>query len=223
MTINFNYTLDSELHVNVGQVPTAISVQALTLAAREMSRKFMEIQSMITRTVPGTGGTPFQGMVPAWQQRITAETIWVGDLLSRIVGVAEQIALEDAGDAIAQGSMRELWNRWAPAALSVYSETLKAFNKDVGFAMTNRPVVGIPPAYAKMANLLKEDPPSLSPVAQAGFGSYTGDDAAYLAEGLGLSVFGRHIPDGLIAVGGVAAIAGWYFFGRGALGGWGGD
>lgn len=217
--LNFNYTLDNELKVPIGQLPSGIQTQAFEMAANEMTRKFRETQRMLLRPVPGVGASAYAGMSPQWQVRLKVEAAFIADLLDRLVVVARQIALGDAGDALVQSKLTGLWNRWAPETLVVYSRTLSAYQKDVGKAMANQPVAGMPAIYVKMAHMAKMDPPELAPVNSlsgdflAPLEAYTSDDAAYLA-GLEADIFGREIPDSAIALG-IAAVAGaWWWFGR---------
>lgn len=219
MPLSFNYMIDSELRVPIGNLPTGINTQAIEMAANRMSRRFRETQQMLKRKVPGIGASPYAGMTPAWHARLQAESAWVASLVDRISDVAEQVA--DASNAEAQGSMRELWNRWAPEVLKVYSLTLRAYQKDVGFAMSNQAVTGVPPVYAKMAHLLKMDAPDLNPVALSNglsggcitmpgdLGAFTDDDAAYLADLDGLDTLGN-----MFLLGGAALVGGLWWMNR---------
>lgn len=212
--LNFNYTLDNELKVPIGQLPSGIQTQAFEMAANEMTRKFRETQRMLLRPVPGVGASAYAGMSPQWHVRLKASAAFIADLLDRLVDVAQQVAIGDAGDAIVQSKLTGLWNRWAPETLAVYSRTLSAYQKDVAKAIANQPVAGMPAVYVKIAHLAKMDPPVLTPVnGLSGMGAYTSDDAAYFA-GLEADIFGREVPDSAIALG-IAALAGaWWWFGR---------
>lgn len=208
--LNFNYTLDSELKVSVGQLPSAIQVQAFEMAANEMTRKFRETQRMLMQPVPGVGASAYAGMSPQWQMRLKVEVAFIAGLLDRLVDVAGQVVFDGAGNALVQGKIFALWNRWSPEALAVYSRTLTAYQKDVSKAIANQPVAGMPAVYIKMAHLAKMDPPVLNPVNN--LSGFTSDDAAYLA-GLDAEIFGREVPDSAVALG-IAALAGaWWWFG----------
>ena len=77
MPLNFNYMLDNELRVPIGQLPSGINTQAVEMAASQMTRRFRETQQMLSRKAPGIGASPYSGMTPAWQMRLKAESAWV--------------------------------------------------------------------------------------------------------------------------------------------------
>ena len=115
--------------------------------------------------------------------------------------VAYQIAQGDAGNAATQGSLALLWNRWAPEALQVYNETVKAFEQDVQKGMANQAIGTMPAVYVKMAAVAKTDAPLVPTVGT----SLSGLDAYY---GGGLEVLG------LVAMASYAAAAlgGWWLW-----------
>jgi hypothetical protein len=208
--LNFDYTTDQELKVQPGQLPSGIQTQAFEMAATHMSRKFNNVKRMLnTRTQ--TGAPPIAGLSKQWQERLQAESDFVGGLPDQLLRVARQVALGDGGDAIVQGSLRGRWNTWAPEALSAYSRTLSAFETDVSKAMGNMPIIGMPAVYVKMAQMARTEPPVVPHVTNSSLGAYTEDDAAYL-ESLDLNVMGREIPN--IAIAGVVGLLGWWLWKR---------
>jgi len=164
--LDLNYTLDSELKTRPGELPSGIQTQAFQRVLLNIARRLETIKRMVNQQVPGAGANAFAGLSPVWRARLAAQTEFLNGLPNRLMDVARQIALGDMGDAITQRTSPRLWNRWAPEALEVYSDALKAFQVEVDKALSNKPAQGMPAAYIKMANLAKTVAPTL-PAAEA--------------------------------------------------------
>jgi hypothetical protein len=210
--LNFNYTLDNELRAPVGQLPSGIQAQALQMALSRMSRKYHQTLRLLTVKVPGTGAAPIAGMTPAWRSRIQAQSAFLKAIPGRLNQMAEGIITEGA-NAVYQGRLDRRWNTWAPVALKVYGEALRAFQVEVSKAMSNQPIAGQPAAYAKLAAFAKLPEPKLPLVepTNASLGGYTSDDHAYL----GAFDPARANPWWLAGAAALAAL--WWTSGGGAL------
>lgn len=204
--LHFNYTLDNELEVPVGRLPSGIQTQAFEMAIERMGRKFRSSLRMLMTPVAGFGGkTPLDGMSPGWQARIKAESAFMGSMPAQLQQRARLVALSHSGNAVNQGALEQDWNRWSALALQTYGEALDAFQKDVSQAMRNAAAQGAPAVFTKLAALAKVSAPRLSNVKTlGGLGRLpTGvDDPDYLA-GLGAST------STLLGVG-LVGLAAWY-------------
>lgn len=210
--LSFNYTLDNELTAPVGQLPSGIQAQALQLALTRMSRKYHQTLRLLTTQVAGTGAAPIAGMAPAWRARIQAQSAFLKAIPGRLNRMAEAL-IQESANAVYQGRLDQSWNTWAPVALKVYDEALRAFQAEVSKAMSNQPVVGLPAAYVKLAAFVKLPAPTLvavSPVNQT-LGAYTSDDNAYLGQ------FEPTRANPLWLAGAAALAALWWTSGGGAL------
>ena len=227
MSLNLNYTLDNELKTRPGELPSGIQTQAFQIALTHISRRLETIKAMVNQKVPGAGANAFSGLAPAWRQRLATQTQFLNALPARLMDVAQQIALGDMGDAIAQRTSPKLWNRWAPAALETYADSLKAFQGEVSRALSNKPAHGMPAAYAKMANLAKMDAP-LMPTADA-LGQIDPDylaqlDPDYLAGAPAMWDLNQEMADFTMQDGstlfvgaGLLGLAWWFFRPRGGF------
>jgi hypothetical protein len=210
--LNFNYTLDTELTAPVGQLPSGIQTQALQMALSRMSRKYHQTLNLLTTKVPGTGAAPIAGMAPAWRSRIQMQSDFLKAIPGRLNSMAEGLIVESA-NAVYQGQLDQRWNTWAPVALRVYGEALRAFQAEVSKAMSNQPVAGMPAAYVKLAAFAKLPAPQLPRVqpVNRGLGAYTSDDSAYLGQ------FSPDRANPLWLAGAAALAALWWTSGGGAL------
>lgn len=200
--LHFGYALDNELQVRPGELPSGVQTQAFEIAVTRISQRYATLKRMLLQKTP-TGASAIQGLNPQWQVRLKDTSDFIAALPSRLVSVANQIARDDAGNAVAQSGISLLWNRWAPEALQVYSDTLKAFEADVQRGFANQAISVMPAVYVKMAVVAKTDPP-LVPVVSS---SLSALDPDYLA-GAGLEMLGVY---GLVAVGAVA-LGGWWLW-----------
>jgi len=76
--LHFNYTLDSELKVPPGRLPSGIQTQAFEMAINRMGRKFRTTVQMLATPVAGMGGKrPVDGLSPGWRERIGTETAFL--------------------------------------------------------------------------------------------------------------------------------------------------
>jgi hypothetical protein len=192
--LNFNYTLDNELKAPVGQLPGGIQTQALAMALSRMSRKYHQTMRLLTQKVSGTGAAPADGM----SQRLPAR---INSMAASIVG--------ESANAVYQGRLDRRWDTWAPVALKVYGETLRAFQGEVSKAMSNQAILGSPATFAKMAAFAKVSPPVVPNV--DGLGGYTSDDNAYLG------AFDTTKANPWLLAGAAALAAMWWTGGGGAL------
>ncbi len=208
--LTFGYTLDNELKVPMGQLPSGIQTQALEMSVTRLTRGFTETSKMLLQKVPGTGTSPIAGMSPDWQKRLARETAFVSKLPAQLLSTARSIALSDAGNAIVQSKLDNRWNRWAPQVLQTYSDTLQAYQAEVSRAMGNAVVSGLPAVYVKMAKLARTKPPQLASIRSLGAMPIGVDDPQYLA---GLGQLGPFTPMVLGAVAGASLVglAGWWF------------
>jgi hypothetical protein len=162
--LQFSYSLDNELTVPVGQLPSGIQVQAFEIVLTERSRKLQQLVRMLTTPVAGVGVSPQQGLSPPWRKRLQIQAKYLSELSAGLLRRANRVASGDAGDALVQGTLASNWNRWAPMAISVYSQAINAFAGEVDRAMSHKPVSGTPAPYVKMAGVLKVAPPRLPDV-----------------------------------------------------------
>lgn len=206
--LNFNYTLDNELRAPVGQLPSGIQTQALAMALTRMARKYHQTMRLLTQKVPGTGAAPAAGMNPQWRARIRAESAFLQRVPARLQQMGASIVGE-AANAVYQGRLDRQWDSWAPMALKVYGEALKAFQGEVSKAMSNQAILGSPAAFEKLARFAKVAPPTVPSV--GALGAFTTDDNAYL----GAFDYKRANPALLLAAG--AALAAWWTGGGGAI------
>ncbi len=206
--LNFNYTLDNELKAPIGQLPSGIQTQAFEMAMTRMARKYHQTMRLLTQKVPGTGAAPAAGMNPQWKQRIKAESTLLVNVQPRLVAMAQGIVGE-AANAVYQGRLDRQWNVWAPQALQVFGEALRAFQGEVSKAMSNQAIVGSPAMFAKLAAFAKVAPPVLPAV--GGLSAFTTDDSAYLG------AFAPARANPWLLAGAAALAAMWWTGGGGAL------
>lgn len=208
--LHFNYTLDNELKVPVGRLPSGIQTQAFEMAMNRMGQKYRSTIQMVSSPVTALGGkTPLDGMSPGWQERIRTESAFLSQMPAQLMQRARFVALAHAGNAVGQSSLERNWNLWVDATLKAYGNALNAFQQEVQKAMGNATVNGVPASFVTLARLAKVSPPAVpNTKALKGLGFVPGvDDPQYLS--------GLEQPTPLLfgALAGLSLVglAAWYF------------
>lgn len=186
-----DYVLDSELDIDVGQLPSAVQVQALTEALTRLRRRFLPAQALLTRKMAPLDKAPIDGLSPRWQKRLRAEMDFIEAAYVQLQRLAAGYVRFGGENAAVAGD----WNRWNSQVLSVFAETVKDFEGELSRAMSNSVVSGVPAGFIKTAHLAKMNPPALEDVKPV---SLSGLDET---------------PKPLLLVGaalGAAAVAWWY-------------
>lgn len=163
--IEFSYSIDEELKVPMGQLPTTIQTQAFQTALLSLASRIENAKNMLIEPTQGLKATPYQGLATAWQKRISQEVLFLEKLKEQLIARSLVVALKDRGNAVVQGDLEKNWNRWAPVALQAYANVAPVFDKEIALALSNSLVpVGTPPAYIVAATYADISAPQLSNV-----------------------------------------------------------
>lgn len=191
--LDFGYTLDNELTVPVGRLPSGIQTQALEIVINRIGRRYRTAKKLLLQKVPGFGKTTAQAVSEDWQLRLITGSRFLDALPSLINSRAMQLVDAYTRNAVTQGAGRQAWNQWALLVIKEYRSAVAAFEVEVSKALTNTPVNGLPTAYVRVAKAVGVPVPQLLDAKTAGLASLPEvDDPDYLAgfEGAGTLMAG---------------------------------
>jgi hypothetical protein len=181
--LNFSYTLDNELEVPMGRIPSGIQTQAFEMALTRIEQRYRTTKRLLGQKVPGLGKGPVSGMSKGWQVRLISQVQFLDALPHLLLAKASNIALGDNSNAVLQGGARLRWNNWSQLALTNYARALSAFESEVEKGLTNAPVSGMPAALIRVAAIAGAPAPVLLDPKKIGLASLPiVDDPDYLAD-----------------------------------------
>lgn len=205
--LNFNYTLDNELEVPVGRLPTGIQTQALEMAIHRVGRRYRTTKKLLSKRVPGLGRGPVAGMSKDWQLRLISQAKFLDAIPSILYARAANMVQRHMRNAVLQGDARRVWNAWSDRAIQDYAKAVAAFEREVAAALTGETATGMPAAMIRLARTAGVPEPVVLDAKQVGLESLPEvDDPDYLA---GVEAG----PMFLGAIAGAAAVglAAWWF------------
>lgn len=208
--LNFNYTLDSELEVPVGRIPSGIQTQALEMAINRIGRRYRTTKKLLSKQVPGLGRGPVAGMSEVWQLRLISESRFLDAMPPAIYSRAGAMVDSYRVNAALQGEARRVWNGWSQKVIKDYALAVAAFEREVALAMKNGPSNGLPPAMVRLAKTVGVPTPVLLDAKAAGLESIPEvDDPDYLAE-LEAASWTPMILGGIAGAAAIGLVAWWF-------------
>jgi hypothetical protein len=180
--LDFGYTLDNELTVPVGRIPTGIQTQALEMAINRIGRRYRSAKKLLVQKVPGFDQRTVQTVSKDWKLRLITEVRFL-DALPGLINVrAAKLVNTYNRNAVTQTMGRQAWNQWAALVIKEYRSAVAAFGNEVSKAISNTPVNGLPAAFMRVAQVAGVPAPVLLDAKAAGLESLPEvDDPDYLA------------------------------------------